>query len=114
MSYHEELSYVDSTAKDANSRSKDAIKRIIDLEKEVKQLKEQFSKFGADKEYRMMHRLGSLYTPPKTFQKKECDFTEIADILFCSNCHNDFFIEDDFIPPYCPYCFAKYKREEVD
>ena len=84
--------------------------RIICLEKELKMLKDEVRKSGATKEYRMMMRLGKLYTPPDTLNKNECDFTQVGDMIICSQCHQEFFTEGDFIPPYCPHCFAK--REE--
>ena len=89
----------------AREMAKEAIKRIKTLELKVDHLEEKFRIFNADKEYKLMMRMGDEYVPEyKTH--KECEFIEVGDDLICTNCHKTFW-NDDFIPPYCPHCFAK-------
>lgn len=97
-------------------------KRLSILEEEVKTLSNRIEYEGrvkmAEKEYEIMERLRGAYQPPKIpplyFKKgkDKCDFTIIGDKFICNQCHFEFYEISNYIPPYCPCCFAK--REEDD
>ena len=97
-------------------------KRISDLEEEVKRinnrLEHDMRAKMAEKEYEIMERLREAYKPPKIppfyymTGKDKCDFTIIGDKFICNQCHFEFYEISNYIPPYCPCCFAKYEGED--
>lgn len=89
--------------------------RLSSLEIEVKRLSgsinEETRTTSAEKEYEAMERLRENYTPPNSHKGKDkCGFTIIGNKVICSQCYFRFDKINDYIPPYCPCCFAK--REE--
>jgi len=86
--------------------------RIEEVDEKVKALESEASKFRTfriDREYELMRSLGDKYRPPKGAEDwKKCDFTMIGDTLMCNKCHEAFFIEAEFFPPFCPSCFAEW------
>lgn len=93
----------------ARSIAKKALEKIKELDIKIGFLESKLCIVNADNEYRLMMHQGSEYVPPEK-SNAECDFVEVCDTLICTRCHKSF-DNENFIPPYCPFCFAK--REEV-
>jgi rubrerythrin len=95
-------------------------RRLSTLEQEVStitnRLEYEIRAKMAEREYEVMERLRDAYQPPKIPPhyyrkgKEKCDFTIIGDKFVCNQCHFEFYEISNYIPPYCPSCFAK--REE--
>lgn len=96
----------------ALSLAKEALRRIEKLEYNLNLLDMKFNSISADKELELMKKLKDKYVPAFR-NNKVCDYTEIGDQLYCTNCHKGFYTEVE-VPPYCPYCFAKYIGEEKE
>ena len=80
-------------------------KQLIELELKIAELEKFYKTQKAYKEYKMMMIMGDEYVPERK-TNKECEFIEIGDRLICNKCHKAF-DNENFIPPYCPHCFAK-------
>lgn len=76
------------------------IKRLDECQKEAR----------AQREYDRMERSRENYEPPYISERR-CDFTSLGDELICTECHFPFRKINNYVPLYCPRCFAK--REEM-
>lgn len=89
---------------------KSHLRMILEIKKEIAELENRLGVANASNEYLKMIALKDRYTPPIASSNK-CDFVLIGEKLVCNHCHSMFERMDDFIPPFCPFCYAEKEAE---
>ena len=89
---------------------KNLLRMILEVKKEIAELENKIGIANASNEYLKMITFKDRYIPPVESSNK-CDFVLIGEEMVCTQCHTMFERIDNFIPPFCPFCFAK--KEEI-
>lgn len=89
---------------------KNLMRMILEVKKEIAELENRLGIANASNEYLRMIALKDRYVPPVENTNK-CDFVLIGEKMVCTQCHSMFERMDNFIPPFCPFCYAEKEAE---